>query len=57
MEGTITELQTKVETLTSQNNITKRENSSHRNALEIKDKQIRSLQERVRGADERERKL
>ena len=44
LESTVTQLQTKVETNTTRTNIIERESESLKKTIELKDKEVRSLQ-------------
>ena len=57
LEGTISNLKTKVDSLSSRNNILEREQASLKETIAFKEKEIKNLQERVRVSEERERKL
>ena len=57
LEGNISNLKTKVDSLSSRNNILEREQASLKETIAFKEKEIKNLQERVRVSEERERKL
>ena len=57
MESMRSQLQTKIDTLTTKINILERENESLKKTIDLKDKEIRSAHERIRNSDDREKKL
>lgn len=57
LDSVVTQLQTKVQTGSTKTNILEREGESLKKTIELKDKEVRNLQDRIRNSDEREKKL
>ena len=57
MDSIKAQLQTKIDTLNTKNNILERENESVKKTIVLKNKEIRSDHERIRSSDDHEKKL